>query len=127
MNMTAIFLGGLAGFTIFLGLPIAFLKNLNERVRGFLTAMSTGILVFLLVEITGKVIDNIEDLTVSSVSGFPRWGDTLFYAGIFAAGLFLGLMGLVWFEKIFIKNSKDEELAPLQNARRVSLMIALGI
>ncbi len=127
MNGTAISLGALAGVTIFLGLPLAFLKNINKRVRGFLTAMSTGILVFLLVEITGKVIESIEDLTISSVEGFPRWGDTMFYAGLFAAGLFIGLMGLVWFERIFIKSAKDGELDPAQNARRVSTMIAMGI
>src|SRR5262249_3773915 len=127
MNPTAIVLGAIAGFTIFLGLPVAFLKNLNSRVSGFLTAMSTGILVFLLVEITYKVIENIEDLTVSSVEGFPRWGDTVFYTGLFALGLFVGLMGLVWFERLFIQSAKDEELPPAQNARRVSMMIALGI
>ena len=127
MNWTAIRLGAIAGFTIYLGLPIAFLKNIGPRARGFLTAMSTGILVFLLVEITGKVIDNIEDLTVSAASGFPRWGDTLFYSALFAAGLFVGLMGLVWFERLFIKSAKDGELSPAQNARRMSLMIALGI
>lgn len=127
MNWTAITLGGIAGFTIFLGLPLAFLKHLNARVRGFLTAMSTGILVFLLVEITGKVVDNIEDLTVSAASGYPRWGDALFYGSLFAAGLFLGLMGLVWFERVFIKSAKDEALAPAEGARRISLMIALGI
>src|SRR5439155_19202973 len=88
MNWTAILLGAIAGFTIFLGLPVAFLKNLNVRVRGFLTAMSTGILVFLLVEITYKVIESIEDLTVSAVGGLPRWGDTFFYRGFFASGLF---------------------------------------
>ena len=127
MNWNAFVLGGLAGFTIFFGLPVAFMKNLSQRARGFLTAMSTGILVFLLVEITGKVIDNVEDLTVSAASGFPRWGDTLFYAGLFAVGLFIGLMGLVWFEKMFIKSAKDSELTPAQNARRVSMMIAMGI
>ena len=68
MNTTAIYLGAIAGFTIYLGLPVAFVKNLNTRVQGFFTAMSTGILVFLLVEITSKVIDNIEDLTMSSLS-----------------------------------------------------------
>ena len=127
MNMTAIMLGAIAGFTIYLGLPLAFLKNLNVRVQGFLTAMSTGILVFLLVEITGKVIDSIEDLTMSSLSGFPRWGDTVFYSVLFAAGLFIGLMGLVWFEKIFIKTAHDAVLTPAQSARRVSMMIAMGI
>ena len=52
MNTTAIALGAIAGVTIYLGLPIAFLRNLSQRTQGFLTAMSTGILVFLLVEIT---------------------------------------------------------------------------
>jgi ZIP family zinc transporter len=127
MNGSAVLLGALAGFTIFLGLPIAFLKNLNARISGFLTAMSTGILVFLLVEITGKVIDNVEDLTVSAASGFPRWGDTLFYAALFAGGLFIGLMGLVWFERLFIRQAKDATLSPEQNAKRVSMMIAMGI
>src|SRR5580704_691499 len=108
MNWTAVTLGGLAGFTIFLGLPLAFLKNISQRVSGFLTAMSTGILVFLLVEITGKVIDSVEDLTVSSASGFPRWGDVFFYATLFAGGLFIGLMGLVWFEKLFIKSTRED-------------------
>ena len=127
MNTTAIALGAIAGFTIYLGLPLAFLKNLNIRVQGFLTAMSTGILVFLLVEITYKVIESIEDLTMSSLSGFPRWGDTAFYTVLFASGLFIGLMGLVWFEKLFIKSAQEAERTPVQNARRVSLMIALGI
>ena len=57
MNWTAILLGAIAGCTIFLGLPFAFLKNLSQRVRGFLTAMSTGILAFLLVEITSSDYD----------------------------------------------------------------------
>jgi ZIP family zinc transporter len=127
MNGTAITLGAIAGVTIYLGLPIAFLRNLSQRTQGFLTAMSTGILVFLLVEITSKVIDSIEDLTMSSLSGFPRWGDTAFYSFLFAAGLFVGLMGLVWFEKLFIAKAPDVQLSPAQAARRVSMMIAMGI
>jgi zinc transporter ZupT len=127
MNWTAVTLGALAGVTIFLGLPLAFLRNVNQRVQGFLTAMSTGILVFLLVEITAKVIDSVEDLTMSSLSGFPRWGDTAFYSFLFAAGLFIGLMGLVWFEKMFIRTAPDVAVSPAQAAKRVSTMIAIGI
>src|SRR5258708_37281350 len=94
MNSTAIWLGPIAGFTIYLGLPMAFLRNLNVRAQGFLTAMSTGILVFLLVEITYKVIESIEDLTMSSLSGFPRWGDTAFYTCLFAAAAFFGPLAI---------------------------------
>ena len=126
MSYTPILLGGLAGFTIFLGLPLAFLKTVNFRVRGFLTAMSTGILVFLLVEITAKVIDSIEDLSLSAAGGFHTLNDTLVYGGIFAAGLFVGLMGLVWFEKRFIHSAKDE-VTPRENAHKLSMMIAMGL
>src|ERR1700730_9195626 len=107
MNSTAITLGAISGGTIFLGLPLAFLKTVSVRVRGFLTAMSTGILVFLLVEITGKVIDSIEDLSLSAAGGFHTLKDTFLYGAIFAVGLFLGLMGLVWFEKQFVMAAKE--------------------
>ncbi len=126
MNYTAIALGAISGVTIFLGLPLAFLKTLSVRVRGFLTAMSTGILVFLLVEITAKVIDSIEDLSLSAAGGFHTLKDTFLYAAIFAVGLFVGLMGLVWFEKVFIRTAK-EEVTPVRNAHKLSMMIAIGI
>lgn len=126
MNSTAIFLGAIAGFTIYLGLPIAFLKNVSARLRGFLTAMSTGILVFLLVEITAKVIDSIEDLSLSAAGGFETLPDILLYGSIFAFGLFIGLMGLVWFEKRFINAARGDG-SPAKNAHRLSMMIAIGL
>lgn len=126
MNTTAILLGALSGFTIFLGLPFAFLKNVNPRLRGFFTAMSTGILVFLLVEITAKVTDSIEDLSLSAADGFKTLPDILLYGGIFAAGLFIGLMGLVWFEQRYIHAAR-EDLPPAKNAHRLSMMIAIGL
>ncbi len=127
MTWDAVKLGGIAGLTIFLGLLVACVKRMSTRVQGFLTAMSTGILVFLLVEITYTVMEHIEDLTLSSLAGYPVTGDTLLYAFLFAAGLFIGLMGLVWFEKVFIKTAKDSDISPLASAKKVSLMIAIGI
>src|SRR5439155_8794833 len=43
-----------------------------------------------------------------------------------AAGLFLGLMGLVWFESRYIHAGKDE-ITPRQNANKLSMMIAIGL
>ncbi len=127
MNYTAIALGGISGLTIFLGLPIAFVKRISPRVRGFLTAMSTGILVFLLVEITARIIDSLEDLTLSTAEGFRTLPDLLLYGSIFAVGLFLGLMSLVWFEKKYIHEAKDSDVTPEKNAGKVSMMIAIGL
>ena len=41
-------LGALAGFTIFLGLPIGRIKSASTRLKAGLSAMATGILLFLL-------------------------------------------------------------------------------
>lgn len=40
-------LGAIAGFTIYLGLPIGRLKNPARRLRAALNAVAIGILVFL--------------------------------------------------------------------------------
>lgn len=126
--LTPLFLGAFSGLTIFLGLPLAFIGGYaGPRVRGFCTAISTGILVFLLVEITEKVIDGIEDLATSASNGFPVRGDLLLYTILFGAGLFLGLWSLSWFEKKFIRGRRKEELSPADNARKLSSMIAVGL
>ena len=120
-------MGFLAGATIFLGLPIAVLPRINERIRGFLTAVSTGILLYILVEIVGETThEGVEDLLAGAPWGSPMMWQALFYAFIFALGLLLGLLGLVYFEKFFIREGKDL-VSPVDRARQVALMIAIGI
>jgi len=50
-------LGLFAGSTIVFGLPIARLRNISTKTKALFNAISTGILVFLLVEIilTGRL------------------------------------------------------------------------
>jgi ZIP family zinc transporter len=47
-------LGAIAGFTIFLGLPIGRLRNPAPRIQAFLNAIAIGILVFLLFDVLAK-------------------------------------------------------------------------
>ena len=44
---TAALLGGIAGLTIFIGLPVARLRGISRAMQGFLNALATGVLVFL--------------------------------------------------------------------------------
>ena len=44
-------LGAIAGFTIFLGLPVARLQHLSPKKKGFLNAIAIGILVFLIIDV----------------------------------------------------------------------------
>jgi zinc transporter, ZIP family len=126
MISTSLWLGAISGLTILIGLPFAFLKVASPRLRSFITSFTTGILVFLLVEITSRVMEQIEDLSMSAADGFQTTGDTIFYGALFAAGLFAGLMSLVWFEKRFISKTSDT-LDATESAHRLSLMIAIGL
>ena len=51
---TTALLGAVAGLTIFLGLPVARLGNLRKSVQGFLNALATGILIFLLWDVLSR-------------------------------------------------------------------------
>lgn len=119
-------LGLLAGGTIFLGLGVAMLPRISERTRGFLNAVSTGILLFLLVEIMGKVIEWIEELFESAGAGYPTLADATQFSAILLGGLALGLLSMIYFENVFIQGGKDES-PPRSQATRLALMIAIGI
>ena len=53
-------LGAIAGFTIFLGLPVGRIRNLSMPMRAFLNAGAAGILVFLLIEVFNHGFDPVE-------------------------------------------------------------------
>jgi len=89
-GMTAL-LGAFAGFTIFLGLPVARARSLRPGQIGLLNAFAIGILVFLVVEISMNAVIPVERAITAWHSGaaFPV-GLVLALVG----GLVLGLVGL---------------------------------
>ena len=98
-------LGLFAGGTIFLGLPIAKLGKISAKLKAFLNALSTGILIFLLVEITGHLIEEIEELVKAAISEGAGTGNVYRYGGLFVLGVTMGLLGLVFFEQRFIRSA----------------------
>jgi len=97
-------LGAVAGFTIFLGLPVARM-SVAPRTRGLLNALAVGILLFLLVEVVVKGWEPVEASFVALQAGTG----TLAYAALtfvlFAVGLCVGLLSLVWFEGRFLRST----------------------
>ncbi len=118
-------LGLIAGITIFLGFPIARIKSVPPRTKALLTAISTGILIFLLVEIAGHVLEGIEELIERAATGQPGLADAVFHGGLFALGFSIGLLGLVYFERRWLGSAKD--VPPQRRSRQVAMMIALGL
>ncbi len=125
--MTQWLLGLIAGGTIFFGLPIARLRDVTPKVKGFLNAASTGVLIFLLVEITGHLLEEIEGLVEGAAMQGTSLKEAYRYGGLFAAGFALGLLGLVYFERRFLGGVKNESVPPRTRAKQVAMMIAVGL
>jgi len=120
------FLGFFAGATIFLGLPIARLSRVSPKTKAFLNALSTGILIFLLVEITGHLIEEIEEMVETAVVNGTGAVQAFRYGALFVSGFSIGLLGLVLFEQRFIGAAKDQ-VAPAKRAKQLALMISVGL
>jgi zinc transporter, ZIP family len=93
-------LGGIAGATIFLGLPVGRIKGLNAPTRAGLSALATGILIFLLWDVLTGAVDPIETALVDR-----HWGRFSWLAALGAAGFALGLMSLVYYAEWMRKRS----------------------
>ncbi len=118
-------LGLLAGATIFLGLPVARVKVVSIKTKALLNAIATGILIFLLVEITGHVLEEIEELIEDAAIGHTSLSEAIQLGGLFALGFAVGLLGLVFFEQRYLGAAKDA--APPRRSKQVAMMIALGL
>jgi ZIP family zinc transporter len=114
-------LGAIAGATIFIGLPIGRIRGVSKTVQGMLNAIATGVLLFLLWDILSHATAPVE----TSLAAIHR-GDRSFaaLALIFAAGIGIGLLGLVYFNGRLFGRTKN---APPAAPKTLAMMIATGL
>jgi ZIP family zinc transporter len=115
-----VLLGSFAGFTIFLGLPVALL-GISERVRGFLNAFAVGILMFLIVDVFSHAWDQTTNAAVSAFGGLGPVSTAYADLALMFGGITIGLIGLVAYERTYM--GKRNEVGP----EKLSTMTALGI
>jgi ZIP family zinc transporter len=114
-------LGAIAGATIFIGLPIGRVRGISRTVQGFLNAVATGVLIFLLWDILTHAVAPVETALLAT-----HHGDRSFaaLAAIFAAGLGSGLLGLVYVNGRLFGRTKN---APPAAPKTLAMMIATGL
>jgi len=91
-------LGALAGFTIFLGLPMGRVETRNTTTKTLLNGVSAGILAFLFVDILEHAGEVLEE-SLTAAQGGASWGTFAGLALCYAIGLSVGLMSLLYVSK----------------------------
>jgi zinc transporter, ZIP family len=129
-------LGAVAGFTIFLGLPLGRMQNVSANVKAFLSSIATGILVFLLWDVLSGAVDPVQTALEDG-----RAGRFLWLGFLLAAGFSVGLLTLVYYDSWMKRRRRRAFLGPgaastaefehhftgMSPARWLAVFIATGI
>jgi ZIP family zinc transporter len=129
-------LGAIAGFTIYLGLPIGRLRTPTPRLKAALNAVAIGILTFLVWDVLSHAWEPVDEAL-----GKHEWATVASGGATLAVGLTIGLAGLVHYDAWITRRrtaaerpagpgaAATAELAPgtRSQAGSLALMIATGI
>ena len=142
---TTLLLGFIAGVTIVIGLPIGRLKNPRPNLRLILMAIAVGVLLFLVWDVLSAAWEPVDtalsDLHEDTGGLAPIFG----YGSLFAAGLGVGLLGLVGYDRYLQRRKRAtgrggpgamslserppamRGVATWSAAKQTALLIAIGI
>jgi zinc transporter, ZIP family len=136
-------LGAVAGFTIFLGLPLGRVQSSDARLRAALSGLAAGILLFLLYDVLAHGVGPVEESLEEAVAENGSWAEFVGLAGLMGAGLILGLMSLVYYDRWMKRRPVPDLVGPgaaavaeyearswferLGPGHRLALLIATGI
>lgn len=100
-------LGGIAGATIFLGLPLGRYRDAGIRLRAIFTAIAAGILLFLFFDVVSHGW-----VPVEGAAEDHAWGDLVGFGLLFAGGAVAGLMSLVYYDRWMARQRGKALLGP---------------
>jgi ZIP family zinc transporter len=140
---TTVLLGFIAGVTIILGLPVARISRPIVGVKAFLNAVAIGVLLFLVWDVLSAAWEPIDTALAGLHQHTGGFGPIFGYGVLFVAGLGGGLLGLVGYDSYLRRSVQRAQLggpgamsvaerpvrglATWSAARRLALMIAIGI
>ena len=92
-------LGALAGFTIFIGLPVGRLQLLSSRSRVALAMFSVGVLAFIFVDVMSGGLSIVDDALTAFKDDKQTLGYVIWLVILLAAGFTAGSAGLALLER----------------------------
>jgi zinc transporter, ZIP family len=131
-------LGAIAGFTIFLGLPIARMRTDQRRAKTFLNGLSAGILLFLVLDIFSHAGEEVEHVLEGAADGETSWLRFAVLGAVYVSGFALGLLSLVYVARLGRSRGPKVSIGPgamavaeftiaRQEALRLGMAIAVAI
>ena len=139
-------LGAIAGVTIFIGLPVGRMRRISPPTRTLLNAVAIGILTFLVWDVLSAGVEPVEHRLKMVTGDHPvpgeSWWGFLGMAGLLALGLGLGLLSLVYYDRLLPRRKSvgSASMGPGAAAveeyrvsrewspgRKLALTIAIGI
>lgn len=109
-------LGFIAGATIVLGLPLGRLRRPAPGLRAFLNAVAVGILLFLVWDVLSAAWEPIDEALGKVHDGDGGVSTAIGYGAIFAAGLAVGLLALVFYEQWMARRTSRAGTGPAEGA-----------
>jgi len=100
-------LGAVAGFTIFLGLPLGRYRGADVRLKAAFMAIATGILLFLFFDVVSHGW-----LPVEEAAEEHEWTDLVGFGLVFGGGIIAGLMSLVYYDRWMGRHRQRSMLGP---------------
>jgi zinc transporter, ZIP family len=100
-------LGGIAGVTIFLGLPLGRFRETDPRLKAGFMALAVGILLFLFFDVISHGWTPVEEGAEEH-----EWGEMIGYGFLFGGGFVLGLMSLVYYDRWMARQREKALLGP---------------
>jgi zinc transporter, ZIP family len=143
-ELQTLILGFIAGVTILLGLPVGRLRTPRPGLRQFLSALAAGVLLFLIWDVLAHAWEPIDRALANLHAGIGGIGPVVGFAALFFAGISVGLLSLVYYERWLSVRARPRPFGPgamapgelgarrmgiatWSTARRLALLIAVGI
>lgn len=134
-------LGAIAGMTILIGLPVGRLRQPRPGLRLLLNAVAIGVLLFLVWDVLSSAFEPLGTALGNLHDHHGGLGPVLGYGSLFFGGIGVGLVGLVYYERLLTRRRPKSvgamaateleaatwRVSTWSPARQTALLIAVGI